>query len=146
MTFYVDTSVLVAALGNEKSTPSTQDWLAAQKPGTLSISDWTITEFSSAQALKLRTGEIEPEHRAESLAAFAHLVRESLVVVAVASANFRTAARFVDQHQTGLRAGDGLHLAVCAEHGARLATLDKTLRAAARSLGVATLSQETLTP
>jgi len=146
LNFYVDTSVLVAALGNEQSTHSTQDWLAAQQPGTLWISDWTVTEFSSAQALKLRTGEIEPEHRAESLAQFAHLIQESLVVVSVASANFRTAARFVDQHQTALRAGDGLHLAVCADHGARLATLDKTLRAAARTLGVATLPDNALNP
>lgn len=136
--FYVDTSVVVAALGNEPSTSSAQDWMAAQSPGALWISDWTITEFSSAQALKLRTGQIQPEHRADCLAEFARLVEESFVVVPVSSANFRTAAHFVDQHQTGLRAGDALHLAVCAQHGARMVTLDRTLAAAAITLGVAT--------
>jgi predicted nucleic acid-binding protein len=38
----------------------------------------------------------------------------------------------------GLRAGDALHLAVCAEHGATLCTLDQRLAEAAPSVGVAT--------
>ena len=31
---------------------------------------------------------------------------------------FRTAAKFVDYHTLGLRAGDALHLATASEHGA----------------------------
>lgn len=144
MNLYLDTSVLVAGLGNESRTAAIQEWLAQQTPGTLQISDWTITEFSSAMALKLRTGQFQPEHRAECLAGFAKLVEENLVVLPVAGDEFRTAARFVDQHQIGLRAGDALHLAVCAQHGARMVTLDKTLAAAAIAFGVPNLPDDAI--
>ena len=133
---YIDTSVLVAALGNERHTESAQNWLAAQPPSDLLISDWVITEFSSAMALKLRTGQLQPEHRAECLALFTQLVERSLTVLTVTSANFRAAARLADQHQTGLRAGDALHLAICTDHGSRMITFDQTLAAAATNLGI----------
>ena len=51
----------------------------------------------------------------------------------------RTAARFADQHALGLRAADALHLAVCADLGATLCTLDRRLHEAGPPLGVSTL-------
>ena len=136
--YYLDTSVLVAALGNEPHTAAAQNFMATRQPGELHISDWVITEFSSALALKLRTGQLRPEHRSECLAVFARLVEQSLVILPISSANFRSAARLADQHQTGLRAGDALHLATCAHHGARLVTLDKTLATAAQTNAIPT--------
>lgn len=133
---YLDTSVLVAALTNEARTAAIQRWLTAQPTGSLAISEWVITEFSAALSMKLRQDAIEPTHRVEALRVFTALVEDSLHVLPAGATEFRVAARFADQHKTGLRAGDALHLAIASGHGAEVVTLDRKLATAAKSLGV----------
>jgi predicted nucleic acid-binding protein len=135
---YLDTSLIVAALSNEAMTSRVQAWLEKQDPAQLLISDWTITEMSSAMAIKLRTGQISLEQRAAALAIFNMLVAESFTVLPVTGGHFRTAAKFTDQHALVLRAGDALHLATASEHGATVHTLDRRLAEAGPVLGVPT--------
>ena len=136
---YLDTSVLVSALTNEADTPVVQDWLSRQDAQDLTISDWVVTEFSAALSIKLRTGQLGPEHRAAALATFTRLAAETFRILAVERSSFRTAARFADQHALNLRAGDSLHLAICADMGATLCTLDQRLGQAAPQVGVGSL-------
>lgn len=139
MTLYLDTSVLVAALTHEAETARMQQWLRDQAVATLAVSEWVVAEFSSALALKMRSRQITAANRADALAAFARLVEESFTLLAISGLQFRTAARFADRYELGLRAGDALHLAICADHGATLCTLDRTLTAAGPVLGVKTI-------
>lgn len=139
MRCYLDTSLLVAALTNEAATGRVQQWLGAQNPEQLLVSDWVMTEFSSALSIKVRTGQLGVEHRALALTMFRRLMAESFTALPVTGLHFRTAAHFSDQYVHGLRAGDALHLAIAMEAGASLCTLDRRLADGGTALGVSTV-------
>lgn len=135
---YLDTSVLVSALVQEVHTDRAQSWLADRKSDELAISDWVISEFSSALSMKIRLKILSEEDRAASMAGFARLTESFLVILPIYSEHFRLAARFADRHELHLRAGDALHLAVASKAGFTLCTLDQKLAAAGPPSGVST--------
>jgi predicted nucleic acid-binding protein len=136
---YLDTSLLVAAFTTEPETVRIQAWLDTRASDDLLVSDWVTTEFSAALSLKLRGRQIDASKRAEALATYSHLCIDSLTVLAVSPEQFHFAAWFADQYVVGLRGGDALHLAICANYGVTLCTLDRQLSVAGPALGVPTL-------
>jgi predicted nucleic acid-binding protein len=137
--FYLDTSLLVAALTPEPRTVELQQWLGQQDPDELAISDWVVAEFSAALAAKLRAGRVDVSERAAALAGFAQLCAGNFTILPLSRAHFQMAARFADQHTLGLRAPDALHVALCLDQGAILCTLDRPLSEACAPLGISAM-------
>ncbi len=125
----------MAALTNEAATGRVQIWLSQQDPAALLISEWVATEFASALSIKVRTHALTIDDRARVAGAFTRLKSESLTVVPVTREHFLTAARFAEHYEIGLRAGNALHVAVAAGHGATICTLDNRLADGAIALG-----------
>lgn len=136
--FYLDTSVLVASITQEPGSDGLREWLGSQEPGNLSISDWVVAEFSSALSLKLRTGQIDLKQRATALTSFSAVSMRSMIILPINAQHFRSAARFADNYESGVRAGDALHLALATHSGATLCTRDRKLAEAGPMLGVNT--------
>ena len=132
---YLDTSVIVAVLTDETATLKSQAWLENQSFENLYISEWVLTEVSSALSIKVRMGALSVEDRATALAFFRQMVDDSFNLLPLTSSHFHAAALLADQHQLGLRAGDALHLALASDVGATLFTLDKRLAEAGKQIG-----------
>lgn len=133
---YCDTSLVVAGLTIEPHTGRAQRWLGTQEAGTICTSPWTITEVSSALAIKRRHGQLDAADHARALANWREQQQDMFVLIPVSTEAFTFAARFCDMKDATLRAGDALHLAVVSLGGHALATLDERMREAAEAVGV----------
>jgi hypothetical protein len=137
LTVYLDTSVLLPLAIPEAASTAVRGWIETVAPDGIAISDWTITEFASALGLKVRTRSLTAAHAAQARQAFDSWAAEGVVVLTPTRADFIRAADYLGNAALGLRAGDALHLAVAANHGALpLFTLDHLLIAAGRKLRI----------
>jgi uncharacterized protein len=132
---YLDTSIIVAVTTPEAHSGRVRVWLGKQDITKLHVSRWTIAEYASALSIKTRTGQISPQLRADASAEFAKLTSATFIVEEIEVGHFIHATRLVENIDLGLRAPDGLHLAVSTSIGATLCTLDKKLADAATALG-----------
>ncbi len=137
--YYIDASAVVAALAHGSAADRVWNWLEGLEAGSLHASAWVGTEISSALAIKVRTGALTITQRQEIWTTYTIFASNSIAMVSIDDAQFDAAARYIDHVETGLRAGDALHLAVAQAHGLTLATLDKQMADAGPKLGVATL-------
>lgn len=131
---YPDTSLLVAAVTGEPARVRAQNWFAEEGAGVV-ISDWTISEFASALALKERIGTVSPDQRGAAAEWFRNL-RRSLEILPVSRTSFQRAADLTMSSSFNLRAPDALHLAVAEESGCILYTFDKDQARAGIEAGI----------
>lgn len=131
---YLDTSVVVALLVPEPRSADVQSWFASLD-GVPVGSDWLLSEFASAVAIKLRRGELTEAHARRVHKEFGLLVSSGLRLIPVSRAAFLQAAELAKQYRHGLRAADALHLAVALEAGANsVASLDGVMASNAKRL------------
>jgi predicted nucleic acid-binding protein len=138
---YCDTSFLTPAFRRESSSNSIQRFLRQQEVGELAISHWVRVEFSSVVARDVRMGLMEKKTAIDLDVEFESAVERSFTVIVPDKSDFDLAKRYLQQFDTGLRAGDAMHLAIATNHGAeKIYTLDRKLLRAGKllSLPVAT--------
>jgi hypothetical protein len=136
--FYLESSVTVSAVCDEIATGTVLQWLDREQ-GNAAISDWVITETSAALSQKLRMTSISTNEHSRSLAAFQSQFAIGLQCLPISRKHFRGAARLAERAESGLRAGDALHLAICEVADVTLVTLDKVQARAGQFLGLKTL-------
>jgi predicted nucleic acid-binding protein len=133
--YYFDTSFLIPFFVDERTSRQVDQFLRRQPVGEASISQWTRIEFSSAVARQVCIGSMNSRTAVEVESAFDSLIAESFGMILPAQTDFDLAKQFLRRYETGLRAGDALHLAIASNHGARaIYSLDRGLLKAGRLL------------
>ena len=129
---YCDASLVVTALAVELRTAEARRWFSDHDGDVLATSLWVETEIASALAQKQRQKLLtEPERR--TLFGQWRLLSSGWSMIEIESEHFVAAGALTN---SGLRAGDALHLAVAAERHAALATRDRDLARVAREQGL----------
>ena len=134
---YFDTSFLAPLILQESTSAKVEKFMAGLPAGDLAISHWTRVEFSSLLAREVRMGGLDGQAARHADAQFETIVTESFVVLLPNADDFNLAKEYLGNHETGLRAGDALHLAIARNHRAEaIYSLDKTLLKARKVLGL----------
>lgn len=134
---YFDTSILIPLVMREASSDQVSNFLAALPFDHWSISDWTTVEFASFLARAIRMDQISARDAVPIRDRFQLMIEESFMTLLPSRADYRLARDYLAQPNTGLRAGDALHLAIAANNAASdIHTLDKTMLKVAMQFGL----------
>lgn len=134
---YLDTSFLVRLNLPEGTNEPVAGFFEAMPPDNLAISHWTRVEFASLLARQVRMGVLKDGTAREAGSRFETMIAESFDVLLPNRDDFERARVWLGHFETGLRAGDALHLAIASNRGAdAIYSLDKRMIAAGKTLGV----------
>jgi predicted nucleic acid-binding protein len=134
---YLDTSFLTPLFREEPVSKRIENFLAAQSPDALAISQWTRVEFASVIARDVRMKTIDKTTGRKLIEEFDALAEDSLHMLIPAATDFSLARDFVAEFAARLRGPDALHLAIARNNdAAEILTLDDDLIFAARVLKI----------
>lgn len=137
---YIDTSALVPVFIREPKSEAVISWLEASGE-RLAISEWTLVEFASAAAIKVRTGQAAASLAKQATARVHEFARKHCAVAVPGREEFRRAAGLAADNALKLRAGDALHLAIAASLNAGgILCLDEAMIESAKSLGMSVVT------
>ncbi len=123
---YLDTSFVAPLVIAEDASDAVEALVLKLKPGELSTSMWTRIELGSLVARKVRMGQLSGSEAEAVRREFVRILDESFEILLPAAADYAAAAKYLEIPKTRLRAGDALHLATAANHGAKkILSLDK---------------------
>lgn len=133
--YYLDTSFLVPIFVAEPDSSAILSWYGRVGAAPLLTAEWTIPEFASVLARRVRMKLLNGAAAESAFRLFEQWLG-AVRLLAPTRAEFDAAARFV-RTIPGLRAPDALHLAVQSAHGKpALMTLDSGMAKAAVKLGL----------
>lgn len=133
---YVDTSALVPVFIREPKSEAVIEWIGSSGE-RLAISEWSLVEFASAAAIKVRTGQTVASLAKQATARLHEFVQKHCTVAVPGREEFRRAAELAADDAFKLRAGDALHLAIAASLSVQsILCLDETMIGSAKSLGM----------
>ena len=134
---YLDTSFLTPLIKQEATSERVTRFVAGLPVGELTISHWTRVEFSSMLAREVRVGGMDILAADKANTLFDAIIAESFTVLLPAPAEFDLARQYLARYESGLRAGDALHLAIACNHRATaIYSLDKLLIKAGTMFGL----------
>lgn len=134
---YIDTSFLAPFYIQEVTSKSVEAVLLNIPTDKLAISDWTSVEFASLLSRRVRMSELTPELIETVMRSFQEDATQSYTIFTVTTADFLLATELIQQWETGLRAGDALHLAIASNRNVEnLLSLDRGLINAAQKLNI----------
>jgi uncharacterized protein len=132
---YFDTSFLAPLVLPESTSDRIAAFVRRLPVEELTVSHWTRVEFSSLIARDIRLSVLDAATGARADARFEAMVDASFAVLLPNADDFGLAKRYLGKFNTGLRAGDALHLAIAGNRqAAAIYSLDKGLLMAGRLL------------
>lgn len=132
---YFDTSFLAPLVLPESTSEKIAAFVRTLPVEELTVSHWTRVEFSSLIARDVRMSVLDAAAGARADARFEAMVDASFAVLLPNADDFGLAKRYLGKFNTGLRAGDALHLAIAGNRqAAAIYSLDKGLLMAGRLL------------
>ena len=133
---YVDTSALVPVFIREPKSDAVIGWLESSGE-RLAVSEWSLVEFASAAAIKVRTGQAAALLARQATTRAREFARKHCIVAVPGRGEFVRAAELAGDGALKLRAGDALHLAIAESLGAKgILCLDEAMGEGARALGM----------
>ena len=133
---YIDTSALVPVFIREPKSEAVIAWLEASGE-RLAISEWSLVEFASAVAIKMRTGQTEANLAKQAKVRVQKFAQKHCTVAVPGREEFRRAVELAGDSTLKLKAGDALHLAIASSVGAQgILCLDAAMIESAKSLGM----------
>jgi predicted nucleic acid-binding protein len=137
---YIDTSALVPVFIREPKSDAVIAWLESSDD-RLAISEWSLVEFASAAAIKVRTGQTAANVAKQAMARVHEFAQKHCTVAVPGREEFRRAAELAADEALKLRAGDALHLAIAVSLSAQgIFCLDDAMIESAKSLGMNVLA------
>ena len=132
---YFDTSFLAPLVLPESTSDKIAAFVRRLPVEELTVSHWTRVEFSSLIARDVRMSVLDAAAGARADARFEAMVDASFAVLLPNADDFGLAKRYLGKFNTGLRAGDALHLAIAGNRQAEaFYSLDKGALMAGRLL------------